>query len=100
MIKYGVVSRASLENDLRHWTSLYIAGRLHKPVATLASNPSVEAAQRINVASALRIALLLLPQRFTARDLYSTICTLSYAGDVRMGLAEDDKKVDRIVEGR
>jgi translocator assembly and maintenance protein 41 len=49
---------------LLHWTSLYCAGRLHKPVATLAQHPGVAAAQQHNLLSALRVALLLLPPRF------------------------------------
>ncbi len=38
--------------------------------------------------------LLPLPQ-----DLLHSICGISYSGDVRMGLAEDSKKVHRIVSG-
>lgn len=33
------------------------------------------------------------------QDLFCRITALSYTGDVRMGLAEDSKKVERIVEG-
>lgn len=64
LIKYGVVRLAALQADLRHWTALYCAGRLHKPVATLACHPGVAAAQEQNLRSALRTALLLLPPRF------------------------------------
>jgi hypothetical protein len=33
------------------------------------------------------------------QELFKRITSLSYLGDVRMGLAEDSKKVERIVAG-
>lgn len=133
-----MVRLSALQRDLLHWSTLYCAGRLHKPVAVLAAHPGVTAAQDANLLSALRVALLLLPDRFTMRvrrgrdgvgrggqpgplpytlpscrritapllplyppqqDLLHCICGISYSGDVRMGLAEDSRKVHRIVEG-
>lgn len=64
LIKYGVVRLSALQRDLLHWSTLYCAGRLHKPVATLREHPAVAAAQAENLLCALRCALLLLPDRF------------------------------------
>lgn len=99
MIKYGVVSMASIHQDLHTWNRLYLAGRLHKPVQTLLHHPTVQQAQQCNKEFAMRTALLLLPEQSRMVDVLRTICMLSYAGDFRMGIAEDPKKVDRIVSG-
>ena len=33
VIKYGVISKEHLVEDLRHWTTLFVSGRMQKPVA-------------------------------------------------------------------
>ena len=115
-LKYGVVALPTLLRDLRHWDALYVAGRMHKPVATLRADPRVDAAAQGNLAAALACALLLLPvrtaqarparggsprgapsavapqERFSERQLHTTLCGLSYTGDVRMAIAEDASK--------
>ncbi len=91
----------TLQRDLLEWDSLYIAGRLHKPVKTLVTSPHIDAAQTLNLESALRVALLLLEEEsFSLRQLLRVLCGLSYEGDLRMGVAEDSRKVERIVTGR
>ncbi|POS85185.1 hypothetical protein EPUL_003760, partial [Erysiphe pulchra] len=98
MIKYGVVNLDTLCTDLNDWTTLYLAGRLQKPVKILRDDPRVRSANQINLISALRAALLLLPSEFTEYELYSTISSLSYIGDLRMTLpTENPRKVDSIV---
>jgi translocator assembly and maintenance protein 41 len=100
LIKYGVVRQTTLQRDLLQWDRLYIAGRLQKPVKTLITSPQIAAAQALNLESALRIALLLLEdETFSLRQLLRVLCGLSYEGDLRMGLAEDSRKVERIVTG-
>lgn len=62
-VKYGVVALPTLLRDLRDWDALYVAGRMHKPVATLRADSRVAAAAEGNLAAALACALLLLPVR-------------------------------------
>lgn len=98
LIKYGVVSLDTLCTDLSEWSTLYTAGRLHKPVKILRDDPRVRLANQINLISALRTALLLLPPDFTEKELYGTIANISYMGDPRMVLpTEDPSKVANIV---
>ena len=86
LIKYGVVNIDTLCRDLSEWDTLYLAGRLHKPVKILRDDPRVRLANQINLLSALRTALLLLPPTFTEQELYATIAGISYLGDPRMVL--------------
>ena len=98
LIKYGVVNLDTLYKDLSEWDTLYLAGRLQKPVKILRDDPRIRLANQINLISAVRTALLLLPETFTERDLYKTIAGISYLGDPRMTLgAENLNKVSNIV---
>eukprot|EP00889_Picochlorum_renovo_P001000 jgi/Picre1/28030/NNA_000991.t1 len=99
VIKYGVVSVDTLKRDLRDWDTMYLAGRLQKPVNTLISNDGIVSAQKLNIDSAMKTALLLCPNTFNVTELLKIICSLSYIGDIRLGFAEDSKKVERIVRG-
>ena len=110
-IKYGVASTDSVRRDLIDWSSLYVAGRLQKPVETLVEDQRIVEAQEQNLSSAVRTAILLLLERnaagrirtneasFSVSQLFHMICSLSYTGDIRVGIAEDAKKVDRILDG-
>lgn len=103
LVKYGVVGTRDLCDDLENWTTLYLAGRMHKPIATLAADETqkVEKAQEANLLSALRVALLRLPETFTPRDLWLAIAALSYTGDPRMDLpGENANKVANIVDAQ
>ena len=98
LIKYGVVNLDTLCKDLSQWDSLYLAGRLQKPVKILRDDPRVRLANQVNLISAIRTALLLLPEKFSEHDLYKTIAGISYLGDPRMDLgAENLNKVSNIV---
>ena len=101
LIKYGVVNLDTLCTDLSEWTTLYLAGRLQKPVKILRDDPRVRLANQVNLISAVRTALLLLPEKFTEKELYTTIANISYIGDPRMSLpTENPQKVSNIVNNQ
>lgn len=101
MVKYGVVNLDTLSRDLLDWDTLYLAGRLQKPVKILRDDPKIRLANQINLISALRTALLMLPPRFSERELYFSIAGLSYIGDPRMSFnAERPSKVYDIVDSQ
>lgn len=98
LIKYGVVNLDTLCRDLSEWDTLYLAGRLQKPVKILRDDPRVRLANQVNLISAVRTALLLLPSSFNEHELYSTIAGMSYMGDLRMTLpTENPHKVANMV---
>ena len=104
IIKYGVVSIDEMCDDLLRWNNLYVSGRMHKPTATLfdATKGRVPIASQANLASALRVAFLLLPSSFNERDLYMKMASISYMGDFRMRVpgGENRNKIRNIVENQ
>ena len=101
LIKYGVVNIDTLCKDLSEWNTLYLAGRLQKPVKILRDNPSVRLANQVNLLSAVRTALLLLPPDFTEKELYGMIASISYMGDPRMSMStENPNKVANMVDNQ
>ncbi|KAI8511346.1 Phosphatidate cytidylyltransferase, mitochondrial [Branchiostoma belcheri] len=100
LIKYGVISTSDLIDDLHQWETLYVSGRLHKPVLILKrrENPALLEALQQNTLSAMAAALLMLPEAFTEEQLYIAITSLSYTGDFRMTVGEDKQKVQNIVK--
>lgn len=99
LIKYGVMDIDTLCSDLLDWDTLYISGRMHKPVTLLTTDARARLAQQVNLTSALRTALLLLPEQFGEAELYTRIASLSYTGDFRMSVpgGENANKVRNIV---
>lgn len=100
-IKYGVISENYLLDDLQNWSHLYLAGRLHKPIEIFhLSSEKIEKAIDQNLSHAMRVALLLLPEKFTWYQLFYTISSLSYDGDFRMIFGENKNKVRNIVQSQ
>mmetsp|Transcript_14925 Transcript_14925/g.42303 ORF Transcript_14925/g.42303 Transcript_14925/m.42303 type:complete len:322 (+) Transcript_14925:38-1003(+) len=100
-VKYGVICTDDLIEDLETWSTLYISGRLHKPVRFVRApgTAALKSALHTNLQHAVHTALFLLPEQFTEKELFTKIAALSYSGDVRMALAEDPRKVENIVRG-
>lgn len=80
IIKYGVITIDDLCKELTEWNTLYLSGRMHKPIKILRDEPRVKIAYNINLIAALRLAMLLLPEKFSEHELYSTISKISYIG--------------------
>eukprot|EP01147_Barroeca_monosierra_P011193 gene11193-3250_t len=122
LVKYGVISLEDIKTDLLTWETLYVSGRLHKPVAMLTSIPKhLQEPLKQNLRFAVFTASCLLPDRFNEVfmcsfesylhripsltslivqfDLYCALASLSYTGDIRMGLAERRGKAVNIVHG-
>ena len=98
LLKYGVIETFDLQKDLTTWETLYVAGRLHKPVQLIKSSGQLDVCMEINSDYAIYTALSLLPSRFTEQDLYMKIASLSYTGDPRMLIGENPHKVRNLVE--
>lgn len=99
-IKYGVVAKNDLVKDCLTWKYLYLAGRLQKPVQIVSESVPEDIKQvlRKNLVQALAVGLLLLPEKFSAYELFYKIAQLSYRGDFRMVFGENPKKVENIVK--
>lgn len=99
-MKYGVISRKELEKDLSSWHTLYLAGRLHKPVVFMSAAPpdaALSSMLKSNLSNAVKTSLYLLPEHFSKYELYLAIAGLSYSGDFRMLFGENPDKVKNIV---
>lgn len=88
----------NLCSDLLNWNTLYLAGRMHKPLRIIKDDARVRLTQQVNLTSAVRAALLTLPSEFSERQLFETITGISYSGDPRMVLPGENRgKVGNIV---
>ena len=79
-VKYGVIAMDKLRHDLLEWDSLYVSGRLQKPVwfccsadlqvRLLRGSPAIIDAMNHNLKSAILAVLPLLPFQFSSYDLF------------------------------
>lgn len=101
-LKYGVTTIDAVKKDLKTWDTMYIAGRLHKPVAILDNHPQLTILNQFNLMNAVKLALLLHDKKsITEKDLYLIIAGLSYMGDPRMKVkAENPDKILNIVDNQ
>jgi len=85
-LKYGVVSTKRLLKDLTEWDSLYLSGRLHKPVRFIEHLASpvlikqMSEALSFNRTAAFSLACLMMTPPFSELELYQRIAALSYTG--------------------
>ena len=71
---------------------------MHKPIRIIKDDARVRLTQQVNLTSAIRAALLTLPEEFTETELFERIAGFSYAGDMRMVLPGENRgKVGNIV---
>lgn len=103
MVKYGVISYDRAKEDVCEWSSMYIAGRLQKPVRHYKTDKLLLAANLFNLNSAFNIALLLsltkgVDGSIQLKEFFQCIALLSYMGDPRMLIGgENPNKVKNIV---
>ena len=96
LFKYGIIEYGDFVRHMQTWDSFYVHGRFQKPILTIKSNNFIDELILQNRRNACKVGLLCLNNK-DLKDLYLTICNLSYSGDTRMKVAENPKKVDNIV---
>lgn len=100
MVKYGVVTQETVLRDLCEWNTMYLAGRLQKPVQHFVSTTKLQHAIAYNLQSALNVSLMLMDGKrgLAVSAIFEKIASLSYLGDPRMAVGgENPNKVSNIV---
>lgn len=96
--KLGIIEKKWLMEDLINWDSFYLAGRFQKPIEVIKTDEDFNKAIISNRCNALKTAkMLLADEQYCDKELFQKICSLSYLGDTRMGIAENPNKVENIV---
>lgn len=101
LFKIGVIDKLNFLHDLENWDNFYMAGRTQKPILLVESDDKVKEAIKKNRINAIRTSLILNSSKvFNEKQLFETLCSLSYLGDIRMTLKfENPNKVSNIVSG-
>lgn len=99
--KIGVIDKFDFLYDLENWNNFYMAGRTQKPIMLVESDDKVKEAIKKNRINAIRTSLILNSNKVVnEKQLFETLCSLSYLGDIRMTLKfENPNKVSNIVNG-
>eukprot|EP00554_Chaetoceros_debilis_P007135 CAMPEP_0194076594 /NCGR_PEP_ID=MMETSP0149-20130528/3377_1 /TAXON_ID=122233 /ORGANISM="Chaetoceros debilis, Strain MM31A-1" /LENGTH=399 /DNA_ID=CAMNT_0038757385 /DNA_START=197 /DNA_END=1392 /DNA_ORIENTATION=+ len=123
LVKYGIIEDEILKSDLQNWDCMYIAGRMHKPIATFnqpyQDDEILYLQEEYNLKYAIATALLLTSgndlkdgdgdgddNNTTTRivdvgRVFEAIAGLSYIGDPRLAAgAEDPLKVKKLVHSQ
>lgn len=97
--KLGIIDKKDMLFDLYSWSNFYMAGRCQKPIEKVICDEKLNNAIYYNRLNALKCALILnYGNIITEEDLYKTICSLSYIGDIRMTFhCENPNKINNIV---
>jgi len=100
VFKYGTIEAKDLLKYLETWESFYLPGRFQKTVYPIKETKELKEAIDKNRKQALLVSTYLQNKdEVTKKELLITLCGLSYAGDTRMKLGENQNKVPNIVEG-
>lgn len=100
VFKYGTIEEKDLLKYLETWKSFYLPGRFQKTVYPIKETKELKEAIDKNRKQALLVSTYLQNKdEVTKKELLITLCGLSYAGDTRMKLGENQNKVPNIVEG-
>ncbi|XP_031259319.1 phosphatidate cytidylyltransferase, mitochondrial-like [Pistacia vera] len=89
-----------LVQEIMNWERCYLSGRLQKPVHILVDNLDTANTNSVNLRAALSAAPLLIRSLIVQEDLFAKICSLSYMGDLRVLVAENNAQVKKIVQGQ
>ena len=106
VFKYGVIQSNNLSADLTEWKNLYAAGRLQKPLLILIESEKTQKNNFINRTMSLKLASLInnincqSPSNQEWASILKSIVELSYNGDVRMFIAENPLKIQKILESQ
>lgn len=73
---------------------------MYLQVKILRDDARVRLANQVNLTEAVRVALLTLPEKFSAEELFERIAGISYVGDFRMIVGENPNKVRNIVSAQ
>ena len=106
-VKLGIVSFEQFISRIQNWdNSFYIPGRMQKPTKLIFSEQKakieLEMAQKMNLQAALVSGIIMCPDLDMINNyaLFRDIVSLSYIGDIRVGIAENPRKIDNIVNAQ